>query len=534
MRKKCILLVRVSTLQQDLDQQRNKVFEAAKSDGYRDSDIIVIEDKESAIKLSEEERHGLVELKNYINSDSSIDRVYSFELSRISRQAKMLYSIRDFLVSKGVDLVILNPYFHVLKEDKTLDPNSNIFFGIFASMSENEGFLSKIRQARGRAKAVAEGRFIGGTVVYGYKNEKGYLVPEPGTSNIVKEIFETYATGNHSLGTLAKEFNFSRDRIAYILSNPIYCGRSGRERKKPSKTDLKLQAIITEELYDKVQSIKEKNCKDLKKRGNNVYLCKSILKCSKCMKTYIAHLTAISYRCKCSESGALPINLMDSLAWHLAKESRKKKLNSSDLYEKELEKLQNSISIMNDRLNQTENSLIQINKKKDRLALLILNDKITKDLADRQDKEITRELKNLGKEKDSIIASISDFNNRIKNLSVESLGNPLDIENITDPVEMYRIIKEEIYSIVVMEKRKNSMIARIAVSYSSLDPDIDNSKIEFYDIDTKNRIVYNSKNKAIKYKYLERFELTENIKAALKKARENYNLKKGVGVSKKI
>ena len=45
MGKKCILLVRVSTQHQDLDQQRNKVFEVAKNDGYEDSDIIIIEDK---------------------------------------------------------------------------------------------------------------------------------------------------------------------------------------------------------------------------------------------------------------------------------------------------------------------------------------------------------------------------------------------------------------------------------------------------------------------------------------------------------
>lgn len=532
MGKKCILLVRVSTQQQDLDQQRNKVFEAAKSDGYRDSDIIVIEDKESAIKLSEEERHGLVELKNYINSDSSIDRIYSWELSRISRQAKMLYSIRDFLVSKGVDLVILNPYFHVLKEDKTLDPNSNIFFGIFASMSENEGFLSKIRQARGRKKAIAEGRFIGGTVLYGYKNEKGYLVIDPSAAIIVKEIFEKYSTGNYSVGMLAKEYNFSRERVAYILGNSSYAGLSSLDRStKASKSDFKLPPIITEELYQKVQKIKENNIKGMKKTSGNIYLCKSLLKCVKCLKSYIAHLTSISYRCKCSEGGAIPINLLDSFIWNLAKENRKKKLTSKTVYEKELERLQNSIYLLQDNFNKAETQLIQLNKKRDKLALMVLNDKISNELAENQYKEIDREIKKISKEKDNLVASIEDVDRRIKNLGMESLENPLDLDNINDPAEMYRIIKEEIYSIVVMEKKKNSMVAKIAVSFNPLDLELEDSRIEHYMIDTKNRTVTDQNGKMVKFSYIERFILPDNIKEAAKKAREKYNAKKALGGS---
>ena len=534
MGKKCILLVRVSTQQQDLDQQRNKVFEAAKSDGYRDSDIIVIEDKESAIKLSEEERHGLVELKNYINSDSSIDRIYSWELSRISRQAKMLYSIRDFLVSKGVDLVILNPYFHVLKEDKTLDPNSNIFFGIFASMSENEGFLSKIRQARGRKKAISEGRFIGGTVLYGYKLDKKFLVIDPSAAIIVKEIFEKYSTGDYSVGMLAKEYNFSRERVAYILGNSSYAGLSSKDRtnNKVSRSDFKLPAIITEELYNRVQEIKQKNIKGLKKASGNIYLCKSLLKCVKCLKSYIAHLTSISYRCKCSEGGAIPINLLDSFIWNLAKENRKKKLTSKTVYEKELERLQNSIYLLQDNFNKTETQLIQLNKKRDKLALMVLNEKISNELAENQYKEIDREIKKISKEKDNLVASIEDVDRRIKNLGMESLENPLDLDNINDPSEMYRIIKEEIYSIVVMEKKKNSMIAKIAVSFNPLDLELEDSRIEHYMIDTKNRTVTDQNSKAVKFSYIERFILPDNIKEAAKKAREKYNAKKALGGSK--
>ena len=51
-RKKCILLVRVSTLKQDFDEQEKELYQLAINDGYSDENIIAICEKESGIKLS--------------------------------------------------------------------------------------------------------------------------------------------------------------------------------------------------------------------------------------------------------------------------------------------------------------------------------------------------------------------------------------------------------------------------------------------------------------------------------------------------
>ena len=74
---KVILLSRVSSEHQDLSQQTDKVLDEIKKDGYKDTDIIVIEDKESAVLLSEEERNGLNKLKQYVNQ-TKIDAVYTY------------------------------------------------------------------------------------------------------------------------------------------------------------------------------------------------------------------------------------------------------------------------------------------------------------------------------------------------------------------------------------------------------------------------------------------------------------------------
>ena len=186
---KAILLIRVSTEQQDLVQQREKVVDAAKRDGF--DEYIIIEDKESAVKLSEEERNGLNKLKDYIQNDSSIAAVYAYEISRISRQAKIVYSIRDFLIAHKIQLIILNPYFKMLKDNGELSETSNIFFGIFASMAENEGFIRKARVKRGKDKKKALGLHYTGRVPFGYKTnkEKQYIIDED-TAPLVKRIYE--------------------------------------------------------------------------------------------------------------------------------------------------------------------------------------------------------------------------------------------------------------------------------------------------------------------------------------------------------
>ena len=63
---KAIILSRVSTLNQDLQQQTEDVLKFAAADGYDNNNIEIIEDKESGVKLTEEDRLGLVELKRKI------------------------------------------------------------------------------------------------------------------------------------------------------------------------------------------------------------------------------------------------------------------------------------------------------------------------------------------------------------------------------------------------------------------------------------------------------------------------------------
>lgn len=138
MENKAIILSRVSSEHQTLEQQTETVLKEVRRDGYTDDNIIIIEDKESAIKLSEEERNGLNKMKEYIKNDPSINAVYLYELSRLSRRQTMLFNIRDFLIERKIQLVCVQPPMKLLDEDGTMSTTAAITFALYSTLSETE------------------------------------------------------------------------------------------------------------------------------------------------------------------------------------------------------------------------------------------------------------------------------------------------------------------------------------------------------------------------------------------------------------
>ena len=144
--KKAVIFSRVSTQVQDIEQQTSSMLLEAKHLGYED--FVIIEQKESAIKLDEEERVGIKMLKDAIGS-GDIGCVIVYEISRLSRRPKVLYSIRDWLLERNIDLVCLKPFMRVIENGKLSDA-ANIMFSLFAAMSESEMMIKKERLIRGK------------------------------------------------------------------------------------------------------------------------------------------------------------------------------------------------------------------------------------------------------------------------------------------------------------------------------------------------------------------------------------------------
>ena len=234
--KKVIVLSRVSTEGQDLTQQTDEVLREVHKDGYTDSNIIIIEDKESAIKLSEEERHGLNMMKDHINNNPNIKCVYIYELSRLSRRQFVLFSIRDFLVERKIQLICLKPYFRLLEVNGEMSQTGSLMFSLFSSLSESEMMLKQERMMRGRRRNKELGKSVGGRPPFGYDVDKNkrYVI-DPKNSLIISRIFKDYGYNNKSMRGIAIELkeegyfsnpslNATHQYIQRILNNPIYKG----------------------------------------------------------------------------------------------------------------------------------------------------------------------------------------------------------------------------------------------------------------------------------------------------------------------
>ncbi len=340
---KAIILSRVSTYVQDITQQTDEVRKVCYKDGYKDKDIIVIEQKESAVKLDEEHRLSLNELKStIIKNEGEIGCVYVYEISRIGRRAEVNYSIRNFLQEHRVQLVILKPEIRLFDENFKINEAANMTFAIFNALAENEGYLRKERVMRGVRKAQAEGRSATGNVPFGYSVEPKThkIIVNEEEAEIVRKLYDMYANQGYSTVMLARYFHDTGEipsrvtvlsmcrRIGKMLSNPAYIGGF----PKSSRSDGKLvrniyPRILPDELYDKVQAIKLENFNGPKRATNNVYFCKGILFDKLTMQRFVPRIIGGCYfftidDFKTRRNISIPINLLDSVVWHVTKEYR--------------------------------------------------------------------------------------------------------------------------------------------------------------------------------------------------------------------
>ena len=130
-KNKAILLVRVSTKKQDFDEQERELYQLALLDGYTDENIIPICEKESGIKLKEEERRELNRLKEEITK-GGVACVYAWEVSRIGRKKKVIFSITEYLAEQGIQLVIKEPSIRLLNENGSINDGAETILTLFA------------------------------------------------------------------------------------------------------------------------------------------------------------------------------------------------------------------------------------------------------------------------------------------------------------------------------------------------------------------------------------------------------------------
>ena len=324
---KCILLVRVSTEAQSYDEQEKELYDLAHFYGYKDKDISSIATKESAIKLDEEERFGLNRMKELLET-GEYDCVFAWEISRIARRKKILFSILEYLTSKGIQLIIKEPRIRLLKDDKTIDEGAETIFTLYAQLAESEMRNKIARFARAKKEGFNKGKYMGGKITLGYKvSEDGYWEIDEEGSKLVRLIFDMYISGEYSLTGLGKELKSRgyfkklsvtsiKVEMSHLLKNPIYRGIRTSNNIYPQ--------IIDDDTWE--QCCKKRKENRTRSKTKTPHLLTPLIRCI-CNASYSVNLMDGTYSCRVKHNAVekglthspdVNVNMIESLAWYVA------------------------------------------------------------------------------------------------------------------------------------------------------------------------------------------------------------------------
>lgn len=408
---KAVIFVRVSTDKQHLESQESTLRTSAVADGFDESDIIYIGKKESGYKLDEDERQGLEELYKHI-AKGDVDTVYIWELSRLSRKPKILYSVRDKLFEHKIQLKCLNPQFTLLDSDRTkYDNTANIIFSLFGALAEQEVIEKKERFRRGKKRLAEEGRYNGGAIPFGYRvdRERGNLiVVNEEEAAIVRELFNLYEKEGYSSTKIAKEFyarGYKQMTISYvnkILTNVHLTGI--KVKSKNASYERQYPQIISCEQFKRCRDIARKNNTTTSKT-RNIYYADRLITCTKCGSHWSSSGSKVCYHCydahnvhkkyngygdmpRCNNKTSITINVMDSLLWHLSKMLESQYIINSA--QSDLDKLKRDKEILETKLSNVSSILDEIEEKKDKLREMYI-DGLSKDRYDKRRKTLDDE-----------------------------------------------------------------------------------------------------------------------------------------------
>ena len=458
--KKCICFVRVSTSQQDLEAQKNEVYQAALSDGYSEDEIAIVEGKESAIKKKEEERETLNEMKEIIENNPSIEAVYVYAIDRIARKVSVVLSVKEELDRNGINLVFLHPYkmktLEKTTEGITENPTTKILLMFLAYYAETEMKMKIDRFKTKKDELRKAGKVSEGKPLFGYlKDNDDFVVIDETVAPYIRQAFEDYISKDISLDSIYQKFvslnllklgknsRTGTRRLSDLFHNLKYSGRT-------EKGKTIYPAIVSPELQDKViAKINTKTSKP-KTKSSNIYYCKGIIKNAKTNYTLIGKSAYCAYVDSYIHK-TVNLNAVDGIVWKVCCDWLPIFENiTTDEENKNIEK---RISELQQQIENNKEHLKEIDKKETLLYSLLEDENI-------QMKVYVKKYKNheLNRKK------IEDNNNSLKhqietleiqkkeitgNEKVQNLVKYLEYNNIRDDAERFDLIHKVIKKVEV-------------------------------------------------------------------------------------
>ena len=511
--KKCIIWCRVSTFAQEFERQKKELVEMAIKDGFEtENQIIIGSAGASAIKMNDIYKNEVNKLFETINTDEDVTTLYAWEISRLARNYLEFYKIYKLIEEKHLQLIIKIDNIRLLNDDGKKNPGSEIIMNIMMTFAKQEMETKKERFKSGKIQKASLGIWTGGKLSYGYTiNEKKHIVINDLEAENVRYIFNSYIAGK-SQRQLAEEFykkgvSITLSLINRILHNERYTGKSFKfkydeldehNKLKISNLERSYPKIISIEDFEKCQEISKKN--NVKPKAKNIYYADGILICPDCggrcsvQKTsyhcFNAHNKYMKYSIRedsvdkeeklknqCTNKLNLSVNVLDSLLWEQVKWREFSSLQQTNL--EEIANYELEIDKEKEKIEEANKHLIEVKKKKKRLAMTYTEGDIDKnDYYDLKSK-IEKESKKNNDTINMSNARINQLEDFIKTINIKK--DKVYIEGVIAMVAKYndkdkqeacqRHVKKVTYYDDVLEiKDKKYRCKRIEITWNIKNP----------------------------------------------------------------
>jgi DNA invertase Pin-like site-specific DNA recombinase len=203
MEVKVVIFSRVSTLAQDYKRQTDELLEYADKMGY--SVEKVFEEKISGAKKNEE-RKELMAMMSFIKSNR-IEKVLTWELSRIGRNAVQVLQVIEMLNEAKISLYIKNYNLETLNTNGTINPLSQFMVQILNSVNEMERQTIVQRLQSGYLAARNKGIKVGRKSGVQVKSDDQFLKENKEVTKLLKQGFsvrKVMKLTDRSSGTVQK------------------------------------------------------------------------------------------------------------------------------------------------------------------------------------------------------------------------------------------------------------------------------------------------------------------------------------------
>lgn len=455
-------------------------------DGYIDEGIsgTSVNKRESFLKMISDAK-----LKKF-------DFIVTKEISRFSRNTLDSIKYTQELLSYGVGVLFQSDNIN------TLMPDAELRLTIMSSIAQDEVRKISERVKFGFKRAIEKGVVLGNNKIWGYRKDAGKLVIDEKEAEIVRLIFDMYATQNIGIRGISARLDnmgirnnkgnpFSFSTIKNILTNPkymgYYCGNKTHkfdyklhDRKYLDQTEWVMYKdeetvppIVNEDIWQKANYIlrgrSEKQSAEDKTSYQNKYAYSGKIICTEHNAPYYRTLYRYSsgnkevWQCKrYVEKGKLgctsPSIYTSELDMIIKKAYDELIINRSEIIHEMIAMYSGlgAQSKIKEDIAKVKMEIDQILKMKDKLLELSINGRLSDDEFERRNNRFNQE--------------IDKLNMRLKELDEDELRN----KEITYSVETLRkvIAKEINYE----EGMDNKLIESLL------------EKIEVYNTDKKNEV----------------------------------------------